>query len=117
MPKYLFDVQQKNRLEQKGLLKRFSISCYGHQETLEEMRAEKANKYKELSVNRGSKEFQEWFLGYRPGQGDATVSRPVKLRQYTKRDRIFRKNSRSLYSKTFKKKNKDWRNLFTPLKI
>ena len=42
MSKFLFDVQEKNRLEQKGLLKRFSINCYGHQESVEEMRADKA---------------------------------------------------------------------------
>ena len=48
MSKFLFDVQYKNRLEQKGLLRRFSIICYGHQESVEEMRAEKAHKYKEL---------------------------------------------------------------------
>lgn len=67
MSKFLFDVQQKNRLEQKGLLKRFSISCYGHQETVEEMRAKKASKYKELREDKKSLEFQEWFLNYKPG--------------------------------------------------
>ena len=45
MSKYLFDVQSKNRLAQKGLLRRFSINCMGHQETVEEMRAEKAEKF------------------------------------------------------------------------
>ena len=68
MSKFLFDVQYKNRLEQKGLLRRFSIICYGHQESVEEMRAEKAHKYKELSAKRGTKEFEEWFLNYRPGE-------------------------------------------------
>jgi hypothetical protein len=63
---FLYDVEQKNRLKQKGLLKRFSISCYGHQESMEEMRATKAQKYKELKENRNSKEFQENFLNYRP---------------------------------------------------
>ena len=48
MANYLFDVQEKNRLAQKGLLKRFSINCFGHQETVEEMRAEKAKKFEEL---------------------------------------------------------------------
>jgi hypothetical protein len=67
MAKYLFEVQQKNRLEQKGLLKRFSIDCYGHQETVEEMRAEKAAKFKELKEKRGTLEYEEWFLTYRPG--------------------------------------------------
>ena len=67
MAKYLFEVQQKNRLEQKGLLKRFSIDCYGHQETVEEMRAEKAAKFRELREKRGTLEYDEWFLTYRPG--------------------------------------------------
>lgn len=66
MAKFLFEVQQKNRLEQKGLLKRFSINCYGHQDTVEEMRSEKAKKFNELKNNRNSPEFQEWFLVYKP---------------------------------------------------
>lgn len=66
MTKYLFDVQEKNRLAQKGLLKRFSINCMGHQETVEEMRAEKADKYNELKDKKNSPEYEEWFLRYRP---------------------------------------------------
>jgi hypothetical protein len=66
MSKFLFDVQQKNRLQQKGLLRRFSITCYGHQETVEEMRADKAEKYKELKKSGNKKEFEEWFLNYKP---------------------------------------------------
>jgi hypothetical protein len=66
MSKFLFDVQQKNRLEQKGLLKRFSIICYGHQESVEEMRAEKAKKFKELQTKKGTPEYEEWFLNYKP---------------------------------------------------
>ena len=66
MSQFLFDVQQKNRLKQKGLLKRFSIICYGHQESVEEMRTEKAKKYKELKDKRGTHEYEEWFLNYRP---------------------------------------------------
>jgi len=66
MAKFLFDVQQKNRLEQKGLLRRFSITCYGHQNGLEEMRAEKSKKYKELKKKGNAKEFEEWFLNYKP---------------------------------------------------
>ena len=66
MAQYLFTVQQKNRLEQKGLLKRFSINCYGKQDTLEEMRNTKALKYKELKGKRNSKEYESWFLRYIP---------------------------------------------------
>ena len=68
MAQFLFQVQEHNRLEQKGLLRRFSINCYGHQETIEEMRAEKSNKYQELKSikNKQNKEYEEWFLRYRP---------------------------------------------------
>ena len=64
MAQYLFEVQSRNRLEQKGLLRRFSISCYGHQETLEEIRAKKAEMYSELK--KGTDEYEEWFLRYVP---------------------------------------------------
>ena len=66
MSKFLFDVQQKNRLQQKGLLRRFSITCYGHQESVEEIRAHKAEKYKELKQKGNKIEFEEWFLNYKP---------------------------------------------------
>jgi hypothetical protein len=66
MATYLFQVQEKNRLAQKGLLRRFSINCIGHQETVEEMRAEKAEKYAELKGQRGKPEYDDWFLRYRP---------------------------------------------------
>ena len=68
MAQFLFEVQQRNRLQQKGLLRRFSITCYGHQETIEEMRAEKAEKFKELKDHKKkqSAEYEEYFLRYRP---------------------------------------------------
>jgi hypothetical protein len=66
MSNYLFKVQEKNRLAQKGLLRRFSINCMGHQETVEEMRAEKAEKFAELKNNKKAPEYDEWFLRYRP---------------------------------------------------
>lgn len=78
MSKFLFDVQHKNRLEQKGLLRRFSIICYGHQESIEEMRAEKSKKFKELSNKRGTKDFEEWFLNYRPGEKKMKIVNPTK---------------------------------------
>ena len=66
MSTYLFEVQEKNRLAQKGLLKRFSINCMGHQETVEEMRAEKSEKFLELKDKKNDPEYEEWFLKYRP---------------------------------------------------
>lgn len=80
MAMYLFQVQQKNSLEQKGLLKRFSIDCYGKQETMEEIRAEKARKYEELKSDKsakGKKEMEIWFLKYNPSFGKKPKNRKV----------------------------------------
>ena len=54
MSNYLFKVQDKNRLAQKGLLRRFSINCVGQQQTLEGMRAQKAEKYLQLKDKKGT---------------------------------------------------------------
>ena len=66
MSQFLFDVQQHNRFKQTGLLKRFSINCYGKQPTLESMRFEKTEKYEELKNKRDTREYEEWFLRYIP---------------------------------------------------
>ena len=50
MSQYLFKVQEKNRLKQHGLLKRFSIDCYGRQATLESIRKEKTELYKKFKI-------------------------------------------------------------------
>jgi hypothetical protein len=66
MAEFLFKVEQKNRLEQKGVLKRFNIKCVGKQPTIETMRADKMDKFKELKSKRGTREYDMWFLQYRP---------------------------------------------------
>ena len=82
MVKILFDVEQKNRLVQKGLLKRFSISCYGKQKTLDEIRSDKAKQFEVLKNSRNSKEYNMWFLKYSPKKDNQikfsrSQSRPV----------------------------------------
>ena len=69
MAMFLFNVQEKNKLNQKGVLKRFSIDCYGKQPGLEDIRAEKTAKFKELADTRGTREYDEWFLKYNPNVG------------------------------------------------
>jgi hypothetical protein len=68
MANFLFDVEQKNRLNQKELLKRFSIDCYGKQPTLETMRAEKAEMFTQLEYKKGTPEYERWFLKYNPSR-------------------------------------------------
>ena len=66
MSKYLFDVEQKNRLAQKGVLRRFSLKCSGKQETMETILAEKTKKFGELKFKRNTREYKLWFLRYNP---------------------------------------------------
>jgi hypothetical protein len=84
MANYLFEVEEHNRLENKGLLKRFSINCYGKQTSLEDIRSEKAAKYKELMYNKKGKEYQQWFLKYMPGYKIDEKSKTRKLRSIEK---------------------------------
>jgi hypothetical protein len=108
MSKFLFDVQQKNRLSQKGLLKRFSITCYGHQESVEEIKAEKAEKYKEFKQSNNKKMFEKWFLNYKPDdiktkKEEKNVKKSKTKKRKTKKSEFFiygsktRKNKKDIY--------------------
>lgn len=107
MSQYLFKVQQKNRLKQKGLLKRFSIDCYGEQTTLEKMRAEKIEKYKELKDKKGSREYEWFFLRYIPAQNKLDNKNNKHIKKLKRqRNKLFKNIPFS--KKTFKK-NKKWK--------
>jgi hypothetical protein len=77
MAEFLFIVQKKNRLSQKGVLKRFSLDCYGEQSTLESMRLDKSEMFEKLKSDRRSDEWNKWFLRYSPNDSDKK-NRPVR---------------------------------------
>ncbi len=105
MSKYLFEVQEKNRLEQKGLLKRFSINCMGHQETVEEMRAAKTEKFSELKNKKKDPEYEEWFLRYRPLDAkELNNDKENKKLDQTRQTKHIKKNGTNKTRKTNKKK-------------
>jgi hypothetical protein len=106
MSKYLFEVQEKNRLEQKGILKRFSMNCMGHQETVEEMRAEKAEKFVELKEKKGSPEYEEWFLRYRPIENTETNSEKKGNKNTRKSQKSFNNKTKKRILKRKSKKKK-----------
>ena len=83
---YLFKIQQNNRLKKQGLLRRFSITCYGKQKTLEDIRTEKAKQYKKLKTKKKSKEYDKWFLRYNPELN--TQIKPLLKQRKTKEDII-----------------------------
>ena len=83
---FLFQIEEHNRLEQRGILKRFSLNCYGKQLTLEDIRSKKAAKYKELHNKQKSREYQMWFLKYLPGENkDKKVTKPTSVTKTRKR--------------------------------
>ena len=81
MSEYLFQVQKHNQLEQKGILRRFSIDCYGKQMTLQAMRKHKSEMYKKLQSKRGSKEWEEYFMRYIPADKKKKKSRKRKKKR------------------------------------
>ena len=69
MAQFLFNVQFKNRLKQKGLLKRFITPCYGEQETLKDIRIKKSNLIRnivEKKINKNDEKFLKNFYRYIP---------------------------------------------------
>lgn len=112
MSQYLFKVQQKNRLEQKGLLRRFSISCYGTQSTLESMRQEKSDKFEELKNKKNSTEYQEWFLKYTPATEGKKVSTSNTKKNTTDKKTVSKKRKNKVstrkgyYNKKLKRRRK-----------
>ena len=91
MSQFLFKVQEKNRLKQKGLLRRFSMNCYGKQETMEEMREEKSKKYMELKNKKNSKDYEWYFLRYLPREHDRKNKSKKKKRKTKRKTRRKRK--------------------------
>jgi hypothetical protein len=66
MAMYLFEVEQKNRLSQRGLLKRFTLSCFGKQSTLEDIRNQKTIMYEKYNKKKKDRTYEMWFLRYVP---------------------------------------------------
>ena len=87
----LFTIRRKHRLSQKGLLRRYTITCYGNQPTVEDMRALKAQKFEELKNKKNKKEYEQWFLRYTPrdvkkrATKKSSNNKATKGKSYTKK--------------------------------
>ena len=103
MTKFLFELEQKNRLNQTGLLKRFTISCYGKQMTKGDLRGEKNIKHRELKNKAGTKEYDMWFLNYRPADDEKLVyESSIEKKKVSKINTVIKK--RVVKNKTKKEK-------------
>ncbi len=119
MAEFLFKVQQRNRLQQKGVLRRFSINCYGSQSTLEDIREEKTKKYNELMNNKKTKEYEEWFLRYIPNESKKSKSmekgksdKPKNYKKYKNTQKNTQKNNVKTEKKSKKSKKDVVKDLF-----
>jgi len=96
MAQFLFEVEEKNRLEQKGILKRFTLDCYGKQKSMEDIRSEKAEKFKQLANRKDSVEYQQWFLRYNPAQEKETDKKRQPFTGTKQRRPVYRKKHRTV---------------------
>lgn len=77
MANFLWEVQQKNRFAQHGILKRFPMTCYGHQRTIEEIKLEKFRLYKKYKYsNPNNPLFRKAFFKYSPYTRRINVKTP-----------------------------------------
>ena len=109
MANFLFDVEQKNRLNQNGLLKRFSIDCYGKQPTLESIRAEKSEMFTKLINKKGTPEYERWFLKYNPYIYFQHHSFTAKKKFNSKKRKIYKKKKNNWWNRFQTRRN---RNIF-----
>ena len=105
MSRYLFELEQRNRLSQRGLLKRFGPKCIGKQETMENIRAKKTTRFLELQKKRGSKEYEKYFLKYSPGE--LKKEKPDTIDENEKPDKSAKEESKKeLKEKSVKEESK-----------
>ena len=92
---YLFKTQEKNRLQQKGLLRRFSMDCYGEERhTKEKSRAHKSEMFEKLKNNRGSDEWNWYFVRYVPGESTKKTKK-TSVKKTRKRKRKGKKKRKT----------------------
>jgi len=106
MTQLLFKVQVENKYSQVGVLTRFPITCYGYQQQIEEIKAEKAKIYNKLKDDKTSEEYQLYFFKYVPNKKlsyDTKENTYIKQSNPNKNKTIKNSmNSNSIYSKSNK---------------
>jgi hypothetical protein len=120
MAQYLINVQAENRLEHKGLLKRFNINCYGKEKTIVELRSEKAAIYEELKNDKDSKEYNKYFYKYIPEIKGKKIKEVKEVKEADMEEPFYKKPRYTKYKKakyynnnyTKKYKKKETKNIF-----
>ena len=103
MATLLFEIQKEYRLSNRGLLKRFSSTCYGRQKDLDSMRTEKAEMKLKLRGKKGTREYDMWFLFYNPASNEHRTKELLKL--HDKEEKKARKSKSIKKEKDTKKES------------
>jgi hypothetical protein len=104
MSEFLYRVQEKNRLEQRGILRRFSINCYGKQTTKEDIRTHKTELFEKYKNDRNSPEWEWNFLKYVPKDNDKKAKAKPKKPQTKKTKKSKTKKVKKSKSKKVQKR-------------
>ena len=94
MAQYLFQVQQKGKLQQRGVLRRFVPSCIGTQDTVVSMRSKKGAMFKEIDRKKDARTYDSWFLNYNP-KPRKTVRKTVAVPSTKRSGTAIRKRTRT----------------------
>jgi hypothetical protein len=79
MSEMFYQIIETHKLVNKGLLSRYSITCYGNQRTIYDMRREKAYKFYKLKNKKRTKEYKQWFFKYSPFLERSRQIRDIEL--------------------------------------
>ena len=85
MAQYLFQTQEKHKLRQVGVLKRFVPTCIGTQDTKESVRSRKAAMHRKLVNKKKSAAYEAWFLNYQPKAKKKTLKNQKKQKTLKKK--------------------------------
>lgn len=104
----LFNLQQHHRLTDTGILKRFSVDCYGTQHSLSDIMDHKTEMFEKLKNKKNTREYEIYFLKYSPdnttyydSKNDKDIFIKKDIKKKTKKIKKSKKKSKKNYLKYF----------------
>lgn len=108
MANFIYELHQKNRLNQKGIFRRYSLPCVGKQKTMMDIRRDKSEKYEQLRSSSNVKEFEKFFLRYVPREMKTIKNKPSKKKTTLDKNRKIKdkKREKGKHKTTIRKREK-----------
>lgn len=112
MAQKLTELQNKHKHETSGLLRRFTIDCYGVQKTKKDLMKNKYNKFMELmdkKYKKGDYEYDQWFLNYKSNVNNKFT---INKNTATKTNSLLKTKSSRIRRKHIKKRRRTSRSKY-----